>query len=297
MSFGGSGPCSWTCPPPVSNISSRSLLLLSDLEQRLVLKTKWFTVFRDKFTLSDDSLRRRTLHYWYSRTTTNCPSYRFQFKATNKQTIFQFFPMMETRLVGCFLFELHSAAYLALWPLLPWLASKSPSLFVTLLKVGSQRWCGMPGVQRVCPGLRPRWPPTARLEAAHSSLWYVFSRCFELLCHTEPKTCTFQFNQTLHQLNFMLSSSCRGNMETSCSHWKEEKKLRYNSKMPVKCNSLLLDFGIYFIRTSNRSTRVCHYLLFEPHRKIAAATVSRKIQLLEDYCLSIHLLCQLQDEL
>lgn len=68
--------------------------------------------------------------------------------------------------------------------------------------------------------------------------------------------------------------------------------------MPVKYNSLLLDFGIYFIRTSNRSTRVCHYLLFEPHHKIAAATVSRKIQLLKitacqfTYCVNSKMSCR-----
>lgn len=57
VSFGGLGPWTWTCTPSVGNISPGSLLLLtqSDLEQRLVLKTRqsvqkqiylirWFTL-------------------------------------------------------------------------------------------------------------------------------------------------------------------------------------------------------------------------------------------------------------
>lgn len=95
---------------------------------------------------------------------------------SNLQLIFLFSFMMETQLVG----ELHSlirSAYTWLCGhTFPGSTQKVLLCLFLCLKVGSQRWCGMPGVQRVRPGLRPRWPPTAWLEATHSSVWYVSSQ-------------------------------------------------------------------------------------------------------------------------
>ena len=124
--------------------------------------------------------------------------------------------MRETQLVSSYLFELYTVWLVKrtwiLWPQLSWLLSKSPSLSVSLLKVGSQRWCGMPGVERVRPGLCPRWPPTAWLEAAHSSVWYVFSRCFKLWATEDRKSCIFLWwmQWTFHRLMVCRSGNSAG---------------------------------------------------------------------------------------
>lgn len=98
-------------------------------------------------------------------------------------------PLLKPERFGDDVFAGQSSVFgsLAHWPSVG--SALTPSLCVSPLKVRSQWRCGMSGVQRVRQGLCPRRPPITRLEAEHSSVWYVGSErggCHRLGLPTPP---------------------------------------------------------------------------------------------------------------